>query len=117
MDREAIRERLNAAIHAVLERNAKVAGDLRRERQPLGSDWADNAILLENDEVLEALDADGRAHVVQLRAALGRLDAGTYGRCASCADQITPARLEAMPEVTLCIDCARAAEGSGGPPR
>lgn len=110
MDANELRARLRARIGEVLERNAKVTGDLRRERQPLGSDWQENAILLENDEVLEALDADGRARVGQLRAALQRLDQGTYGRCASCGEPIAPARLEAMPEVTACIDCARAAE-------
>jgi len=114
MDRDEIRDRLHAKIRELLARNAKVAGDLRRERQPLGADWDDNAILLENDEVLEALDTDGRAHVTQLRAALARLDAGTYGRCARCDDDIGSARLAAMPEVTTCIDCARAAESHRG---
>lgn len=110
MDRNAIRDRLRAKVGEILARNAEIAGDLRRERTPLGADWDENAILLENDQVLEALDADGRARLMQLRAALARLDDGTYGRCASCDDEIAPARLEALPEVTICIACARAAE-------
>jgi RNA polymerase-binding transcription factor DksA len=117
MDANVIRDRLSAKVREVLERNAKVTSDLRRERLPLEADWAENAILLENDEVLEALDADGRVRVAQLQAALARLDAGTYGRCASCGDEIAAERLDAMPEVTSCIVCARAAEVSGGPRR
>lgn len=115
MDRDVIRTRLRAEVRALLERNAEVTGDLRRERLPLEADWDEAAIALENDEVLDALDAEGRARVAQLRAALQRIDAGTYGRCASCGHEIAAARLEALPEVTLCIGCARTAEERGGP--
>src|SRR5215210_8464614 len=40
-------------------------------------------------------------------AALARIDAGTFGRCASCGNAIAPARLEALPWAALCIDCQR----------
>lgn len=39
--------------------------------------------------------------------ALAKLDTGTYGVCESCGRDIAVARLEARPEATLCIDCAR----------
>ena len=118
MNLDQIRDQLRAKVGEILARNAKVEGNRRRERTPLGSDWAENATLLENDEVLEALDADGRARIAQLRAALARIEAGTYGRCASCDGKIAPERLEALPEVTVCIACARTAEtGEGGAKR
>lgn len=41
----------------------------------------------------------------QVRAALNRLDEGTYGNCENCGEPIQPARLRAMPQATLCIDC------------
>jgi DnaK suppressor protein len=41
----------------------------------------------------------------QVRAALNRLDEGTYGNCENCGEPILPARLRAMPQATLCIDC------------
>lgn len=117
MNTDAIRERLRSTIREVLARNAKIEGDLRREQNPLGGDWDENAIVVENDQVLEALDADNRAHVAQLRAALARLDDGTYGRCVRCDGRIAAARLEAMPEVTICIDCARETEEARFPRR
>jgi DnaK suppressor protein len=40
--------------------------------------------------------------------ALGKLDEGTYGICDSCGEPIAPARLEAMPDVALCVACAAA---------
>ncbi|SMQ71340.1 TraR/DksA C4-type zinc finger protein [Agreia sp. VKM Ac-1783] len=43
-------------------------------------------------------------------AALERIADGSYGICTRCGQPIGFARLEARPEATLCIACARAAE-------
>ncbi|WP_374946038.1 TraR/DksA family transcriptional regulator [Agreia sp.] len=48
------------------------------------------------------------AHAVD--AALERLATARYGLCARCDLPIGFARLEARPEATLCIACARAGE-------
>lgn len=39
--------------------------------------------------------------------ALERVDAGKYGICESCHKDIPVARLDVLPYVTLCVDCAR----------
>ena len=39
--------------------------------------------------------------------ALDRLERGEYGNCEVCGKPIPVARLEALPYVTLCVDCAR----------
>ncbi len=46
----------------------------------------------------------------EVDAALLRIDAGTYGTCTSCGDEIPAARLEAYPWASVCIDCARTLE-------
>jgi DnaK suppressor protein len=107
MNLEIIRDRLRTQMLQMLARNDKVEATLRREHNPLGADWQENASILENDEVLDALDAEGRARVQQLRTALSRIAAGTYGTCVRCHRAIPPGRLEALPEITTCIDCAR----------
>ena len=43
----------------------------------------------------------------KLLRALAKLEEGSYGRCDRCGNPIAPARLEAVPESVLCIDCAR----------
>jgi len=43
----------------------------------------------------------------KLQRALAKLEEGSYGRCDRCGNPIAPARLEAVPESVLCIDCAR----------
>ena len=40
--------------------------------------------------------------------ALAKLDDGTYGLCDTCGKPIGPKRLQAMPDVVLCIECATA---------
>ncbi len=32
---------------------------------------------------------------------------GTYGVCQDCGERIDPARLEILPEATLCLECQR----------
>jgi DnaK suppressor protein len=49
--------------------------------------------------------------------ALAKLDDGTYGLCDACGKPIAPKRLEAMPNVVLCIDCAAAQPRAAAPRR
>ena len=59
---------------------------------------------VERDRLL-ALAATAKRSLAAVDAALQRLDAGTYGRCARCGEQIPAARLEAVPEATHCVGC------------
>jgi DnaK suppressor protein len=40
-------------------------------------------------------------------AALARLEAGTFGTCLRCGNEIAPGRLEALPWAAYCIDCQK----------
>jgi DnaK suppressor protein len=44
-----------------------------------------------------------------VRAALARLDDGTFGLCVRCSRPITRERLNAIPYASHCIHCARSA--------
>jgi RNA polymerase-binding transcription factor DksA len=55
-----------------------------------------NATLLENEVYLRD----------EVAAALGRLDAGTFGRCEACAAPIPDERLAMLPYVRYCVPCA-----------
>jgi DnaK suppressor protein len=44
-------------------------------------------------------------HLVAIEAALRRIEAGTFGRCATCGLPIAPERLEALPWATDCVSC------------
>ena len=57
-----------------------------------------------------ALRDRSKAELDRVNAALRKIDAGTYGVCETCGSPIAPARLEAIPWVPTCIDCARQLE-------
>lgn len=43
----------------------------------------------------------------KVERALDNIDKGVYGICESCGKPIPMARLDVLPYVTLCVDCAR----------
>ena len=51
-----------------------------------------------------------RLHLVEIEKALERIEAGDYGECLDCGEDIHPGRLDAKPTATLCIACAEALE-------
>ena len=104
------RQRLEERLARLMQRLHKVEGNRRRERNPLDPDWQEQAITRQNDEVLDGLDAEGQLELKRIRAALNRLDSGTYGTCMGCGKPIAPARLEALPYAVQCIACASKAE-------
>jgi RNA polymerase-binding transcription factor DksA len=69
-------------------------------------DWEELATEREGDEVLEATGLAGKAEIPQIRAALGRIDDGSYGTCVQCGEAIAEARLDALPWTPLCRRCA-----------
>jgi DnaK suppressor protein len=45
--------------------------------------------------------------------ALSLMEEGTYGICENCGQEISPARLEALPHTTYCIKCKALLEKGG----
>jgi DnaK suppressor protein len=48
--------------------------------------------------------------VQKINAALGRIESGVFGYCASCDELIASKRLDFDPSAALCIDCANKAD-------
>ncbi len=84
-------------------RLAKLKRDAAQEHS---SDSAEQAQERENDEVVDAIGVETREALAAVKAALQRIDEGSYGRCTQCGGDIAPDRLKAMPEATSCISCA-----------
>ena len=76
----------------------------RREGSPFGKreEEADEAFELEKRLALEKKLRDALA---EIEHALQKYEAGTYGVCDSCGLPIEPARLEALPQANLCLNC------------
>ncbi len=69
-------------------------------------DWEENAQESENDEVLEELGNVGLDEVKRIKAALDRIDTGTYGACVKCGEDISGDRLDLLPATPFCKNCA-----------
>jgi len=76
------------------------------ERLAYDDNFADSAQVAAEMGENRALATSLREQLSEVDRALERLDAGTYGICATCGNPIDPNRLEAMPGTTHCIDCA-----------
>ena len=68
--------------------------------------FADSSQVTAERGEIEALTGTLSDTLRDIEDALARFDAGTYGECERCGDDIGAARLEAMPAARLCITCA-----------
>ena len=108
----AQRRELLARRHAYLaEAERATAAALELIDDAAGQDIADedgfgegDTLSVERDRLL-VVAGDAQARVTEIDAALGRLDTGIYGICEACGTAIPEARLEVLPEATLCVDC------------
>ncbi len=57
-------------------------------------------------EMAKSQEVRRQLRLQQIDAALHRLDAGDYGCCVICGEDISAKRLEIDPVVARCIDCA-----------
>ncbi len=102
-DAETLRAQLEAKKAELLARVDKIKRDIGRG---LNADSKEQAGELENREVLDDIANAASAEIADIRAALARMDAGTYGTCASCGTAIDARRLAARPYAVDCISCA-----------
>jgi RNA polymerase-binding transcription factor DksA len=105
-----VRQQLMAHLAQLEHRLHTVETDRRRATNPLDPDWQEQAAIRQNDAVLDQLAAEERQQVAAIRAALSRMEEGTYGICRTCEEPIAPRRLAALPYTSQCLACAAQAE-------
>ena len=99
---------------AMLEaRRAELAGgsrsrdEIRIEKTPDALD----EVQLAGERELAIRNLDREANLLRnVRAALARIEDGSYGVCLHCEEEIKPKRLEAVPWTAYCIRCQEAAD-------
>jgi len=76
----------------------------RKEGSPFGKreEGADEAAELEKRLALEKRLGES---LNEVEHAIEKYEAGTYGLCDSCGQPIEQARLEAIPQASLCMKC------------
>jgi RNA polymerase-binding protein DksA len=98
-----LRERLE---QQKIELTARVSGIKADVGRGLEADSKEQAVQLENKEVLDALGNEATSELAKISAALQRMDDGTYGVCTACGAEIDSRRLNARPYSSKCIACA-----------
>lgn len=111
MDTDSARARLlkeQARLEGLLVAASRLhAGAQEAQERELSSSDQHPAELA-TETIERELDQSVVEHVklelIELQAALAKLDTGTYGLCEGCAQPISDARLEAMPAARYCIE-------------
>ncbi len=102
--RSVLTEERQKLVRQLDELGATESGDLRSDVE-FGDGFADaGAATAERTELLGLVDSL-KQQLDEIDRALSKVDAGTYGTCESCGNEISPARLEFRPASTLCVDC------------
>ena len=76
----------------------------RREGSPFGKREEEATESFELEKRL-ALEKRVREQLAEVEHALHKFEKGTYGLCDICGQPIDPARLEALPQANLCLNC------------
>lgn len=80
---------------------AHLLGERDRLKQLVGA--VTGTLSLAQDD--DASSAKLRTRLAAITKAIGRIDGGSYGRCAGCDNSISPSRLATSPTVTHCLGC------------
>ncbi len=99
--------RLEFVREEILEDLEHLRADLRNMAEPSADETDVDAY---EREKTWALVQRLERKLVSVEHALRMARAGSYGSCENCGNRIDPARLEVLPEATLCLECQRQVE-------
>ena len=102
------RQVLRSLEQEVTHRINSIDKDIRYEG--MTADWTEQASERENDEVLESLGNSSEQELQLIKHALQRIEAGHYFECENCGDEIPTARLDLLPFIANCVNCAEKTE-------
>lgn len=107
-DIEFFRKFLNQRVEELRSEAGKTVDDMDEDGNfPDPSDRA--TMESHRNSVLRIRDRE-RKLIFKIQDALRRLDAGEFGVCEECGEEIGIERLKARPVTTLCIDCKSSQE-------
>lgn len=98
--------RLEKELSGVGHKNPEIIGDWEPSAPDLNNPVADPNDVADSIEAFEgnaAIEVELEARMMEVDAALARIEAGTYGICRVCGAAIEDARLHANPAASTCI--------------
>ncbi|NQW02019.1 MAG: TraR/DksA family transcriptional regulator [Rhodospirillales bacterium] len=106
-EQDPVRARLKRRLAELVDNTHEIEEELR---SPHSADWDEKATESEGEEVLEGMGNQALGEISEIKAALQRLDIGTYGTCTHCGKAIDDRRLALVPAAAHCIECATLAD-------
>jgi DnaK suppressor protein len=102
MNIEHFKQRLLAKEQELIDLIARFENEARESNSAEVEDFADQGKSTELKTFALEETAMATQTLEQVRAALQRIEDGTYGKCIDCGRAIEPARLEAVPWTPYC---------------
>ncbi len=103
MNTVTFKQRLLAKQQELLDNITRLDNDARESRSAEVEDPIDQVTSSELKASAFAVSTVEAKTLEEVRAALQRIEDGTYGRCIDCGRPIEPARLEAVPWTPYCL--------------
>jgi RNA polymerase-binding transcription factor DksA len=98
---------IESQLETFAKKNADINNDYETVFEQIGDTQEENADEVTAYEDNLAIEHELEESLMDIDAALERIEKGTYGFCEGCKQMISLERLEIMPEATECIKCER----------
>jgi DnaK suppressor protein len=107
------------AFRSILERRQTDLRNGSRSREALAIETSPDELdriqhAGDRDMAIDNLSRDS-TQLAEVRSALRRVTAGTFGFCVGCEEKINPRRLAAVPWASFCVVCQEALEREKAP--
>jgi len=113
---DVVKQELQRRRRVILETSRRADAEIdslrSAERDP---EFEEGAQSEHEQFTLSRLSEVQRREILQIDAALARIEAGEYGVCRDCGNDIGARRLSALPYAVLCTECASQLERAPGP--
>jgi DnaK suppressor protein len=110
VDIERIADRLTRRRQQIVEFLKRLDDETQELDTDSVQDIGDRSVLSISKESLFERNSQQRIVLRMVEAALARISDGAFGVCASCGDDISARRLEALPWTQYCLRCQEALE-------
>lgn len=97
---------LKAALEDIEETSQQAGETVQLDQQSVGRLSRIDA--LQAQQMAHASEERRRDTLTRIQGALRRIEAGTYGECFVCGEDIDERRLSVDPTMTRCLACAEA---------
>ena len=104
MDREELRALLMKEKSELENRLEKIGKDIHSRK--ISKQFDEQSVERENDQVLANLELEAREELKAIEVSLRRIDTDYFDRCSKCGEDISDARLKAIPHAVTCRNCA-----------